>query len=150
MLPKEISTTQQMANIILENYFIEWTNWKCSIIYSLIKRIVKVVKKINPKILINIHVVPWKKVDFGGAIKSIAGQDIEKIAKVVDFISPMCYSHMLKRKPSWINEVVEDIFNQTNQKILPSIQVEKCYLNRDISTNEFREMIREAIKDPLS
>ncbi|MFX0171199.1 MAG: hypothetical protein ACFE9L_04710 [Candidatus Hodarchaeota archaeon] len=40
------------------------------------------------------------------------------------------------------------MYEQTKQKIIPSIQVEKCYLTTEISIKEFSEMITEAVKDP--
>ncbi|MHA2246234.1 MAG: hypothetical protein ACXADY_14815 [Candidatus Hodarchaeales archaeon] len=147
-LPEDIRDKQRIATFVKDNYEIEWTNWKCDVIYSLIKEITEEARKIKPDILINIHVIPWRKDDFGGAIKKIGGQDLKKIAKIVDYISPMCYSHMLKREPIWINSVVKDMYEQTKHKIIPSIQVEKCYLETEISTKEFCEMLTEAVKDP--
>ncbi len=148
ILPEGIMDTHIMAKFILKNYATKWTKWKCDVVYSLIQEITEEVRKIKPKILINVHVVPWRKDDFGGAIKKIAGQDLTEIAKIVDFISPMCYSHMLRRKPSWIHDVVKDMYEQTKDKIVPSIQVEKCYLKAEISKKEFGLMITEAIKTP--
>ncbi|MFX0182097.1 MAG: hypothetical protein ACFE95_03350 [Candidatus Hodarchaeota archaeon] len=146
--PEEVMDNRTKAEFIQNNYEIQWTKWKCSVISSLIKEISKEARKLKPEILINVHVVPWKKNDFDGAIQKIAGQDLKEIANIVDTISPMCYSHMLKRKPSWISSVVKDMYEQTKQKIIPSIQVEKCYLTTEISTKEFGEMIAEAVKDP--
>ncbi|MFX1246892.1 MAG: putative glycoside hydrolase [Promethearchaeota archaeon] len=149
-LPKEITDNQKKAEIIQNNLSNEWTKWKCNIIFSFIKEITEEVKKLKPEILINVHVIPWRKEDFNGAIEKIAGQNLKEIAKIVDMISPMCYSHMLKRQPSWINSVVKDMYEQTKHKIIPSIQVEKCYLKTEISTEEFSDMITEALKDPSS
>lgn len=148
VLPEKILDIKGIADFILNNYAIEWTKWKCTVIYNLIKEITEEARKIKPDILINIHVVPWRQEDFGGAIKKIAAQDIKQIAKTVDFISPMCYSHMLKREPSWISTVVKDMYEQTKHRIIPSIQVEKCYLKTEVSTREFNDMIEMAIKDP--
>jgi hypothetical protein len=55
---------------------------------------------------------------------------------------------MLKRKPSWINSVVKDIYSQTNSKIIPSIQVKEAYLKDKLSTSEFRKSLAEALKVP--
>lgn len=148
--PEEIKDNRRKAEFIQNNYTIEWTKWKCAVISSLIKEITEEARKLKPEILINVHVVPWRKTDFDGAIKKIAGQDLKEMAKIVDSISPMCYSPMLKRKPSWINAVVKDMYERTKHKIIPSIQVEKCYLNTEISTKEFSEMVVEALKDPSS
>lgn len=150
ILPETITNKRKIAKYIQNNYSTIWTNWKCAVIYSLIKEIVEEARKIKPNILINVHVIPWRKDDFDEAIKKIAGQDLKEIAKIVDFISPMCYSHMLKREPSWINTVVKDMYEQTRHMIIPSIQVENRYLSTQVSSREFDEMVTEALKDPSS
>jgi hypothetical protein len=149
-LPKEIMDNRRIAEFIQKNYSIEWTKWKCAVISSFIKEITQEARKLKPNILINVHVLPWKQIDFDGAIEKIAGQNLKEIAKIADIISPMCYSHMLKRNPSWINAVVKNMYELTKQKIVPSIQVEKYYLSTEITTKEFDEMVVEATKVPSS
>jgi len=149
-LPKEIIDNRRIAEFIQKNFSIEWTKWKCAIISSFIKEITQEARKLKHNILINVHVLPWRQIDFDGAIEKITGQDLKEIAKIADIISPMCYSYMLKRKPSWINAVVKNMYELTKQKIVPSIQVEKCYLPTEITTKEFDEMVVEAIKVPSS
>ena len=149
-LPREIMDNRRIVKFIQNNLSIEWTNWKCTVISSFIKEITQEARKLKPDILINVHVLPWRQIDFDGAIEKIAGQDLKEIAKIVDIISPMCYSHMLKRKPTWINAVVKSMYELTKQKIVPSVQVERCYLTSEITTKEFSEMIVEAVKIPSS
>lgn len=147
-IPQRISSVSEKAKWIMGNYTQEWTDWKCRVITGMIKDITEEARKIKPDIIINVHAVPWRENDFGGAIKIIAGQDFVEIAPHTDFLSPMCYSHMLKRKPSWISSVVKDIYGQTNSKIIPSIQVKEAYLNDTLSTREFRSSLEEALKAP--
>lgn len=147
-IPQKISHAAEKAKWIMGNYIQEWTDCKCRVITSMVKDITEEARKIKPDIMINVHAVPWRENDFGGAIKIIAGQDFGEIAPYTDFISPMCYSHMLKRKPPWISSVVKDIYGQTNSKIIPSIQVKEAYLNDTLSTSEFRNSLEEALKAP--
>lgn len=147
-IPQRMSGVSERAKWIIGNHIQEWTNWKCKIITSMVKDLTEEAKKIKPDIIINVHAVPWREDDFGGAIKIIAGQDFAEIAQYTDFLSPMCYSHMLKRKPSWINSVVKDIYSQTNSKIIPSIQVKEAYLKDKLSISEFRKSLAEALKAP--
>ncbi len=147
-IPERISSTREKAEWIIGNHMQEWTDWKCKIITSMVKDITAEVRKVKPDIIINVHAVPWRENDFGGAIKIIAGQNFAEIAQYTDFLSPMCYSHMLKRKPSWINSVVRDIYSQTDSKIIPSIQVKEAYLKDKLSTSEFRKSLAEALKAP--
>jgi hypothetical protein len=55
---------------------------------------------------------------------------------------------MLKRRPSWIREVVEEIFSQTRGRVVPSIQVGQAYIGQTLSVAEFKEALEEALKPP--
>jgi hypothetical protein len=147
-IPESTEGTEQIASWIIKNYADEWTKWKCNTITSMVKEIAEEVRAVKPSIQINLHAVPWRANDYNGAIKNITGQDFTDLAKYVDFISPMCYHHMIKRKPAWIHDVTTDIFEQTNSQILPSIQVSKAYLQDDITDEEFKESIRQSLKTP--
>jgi len=149
-IPEPVHGTEQIAAWIVKNYGYEWTNWKCHTITSMVKEIADVARTLKPSIRINLHAVPWRSDDFGGAVKNITGQDFTDLAKYVDFISPMCYHHMVKREPIWIHDVTVDIFRQTNSQILPSIQVSKAYLRDDITDEEFKESIKQSLKFPSS
>ncbi|MFX0171198.1 MAG: hypothetical protein ACFE9L_04705 [Candidatus Hodarchaeota archaeon] len=56
--PKEVIDNRTKTEFIQNNYEIEWTKWKCTVISSLIKEISEEARKIKPDILINVHVVP--------------------------------------------------------------------------------------------
>src|SRR4030067_1782602 len=86
----------------------EWTEWKCGVITGLARSIADEARAIKPKLRVNIHSVPWRETDFGGAIKVIAGQDLAALAATADMISPMGYWHMLKRKPPLIRGAVAE------------------------------------------
>ena len=107
-------------------------------------------KKVNPGIKVNLHIVPWRQDDFDNAIRRIAGQNLSALAEYADIISPMTYSHMLKREPDWINSVVGEIAPQINCKVIPSIQVNEAYLTQTLSAEEFEQTLIEALKPPSS
>jgi uncharacterized lipoprotein YddW (UPF0748 family) len=147
-LPKNLDGVAAKAKWIQNRHRREWTDWKCEVITGMVRSIVDGAKSINPKLKVNIHTVPWREKDFGGAIKKIAGQDISALSAQADMISPMCYWHMLKRRPSWIREVVEEIFSQTRGRVVPSIQVGQAYIGQTLSVAEFKEALEEALKPP--
>jgi uncharacterized lipoprotein YddW (UPF0748 family) len=149
-LPADTKTEQEIYNWIKQNHFDEWVEWKCGLITNNVKRIVEEVKKIKPDILVNLHAVPWRQNDFNGAIKSVVGQDVKELAKYADYISPMTYSHMVKREPVWINSVVKDMKEISTAKILPSIQVGIAYLKDSLTVPEFDQCLTEALKEPSS
>jgi len=107
-------------------------------------------KQIKPGIKINVHAVPWRQNDFNNAIEIIAGQDFSQISAATDILSPMTYAHMIKREPAWIHSVVQEIADQTECKIVPSIQVNKAYLNEPVTVKEFKQSVIEALKPPSS
>ncbi len=148
--PDNYKSEIEIYNWIKDNHFDKWVKWKNNLITETVKSIVHEVKKIEPNIKVNLHAVPWRQNDFNGAINSVIGQDFKSLAKYVDYISPMTYSHMVKQKPEWINSVVTDIKAVSGSKILPSIQVGIAYLDDTLTVSEFKECLYEALKEPSS
>ncbi|NQT27388.1 hypothetical protein HQ585_18690 [candidate division KSB1 bacterium] len=149
-IPDSLQNESEIAEWLTNNYLQVWTAWKCDLVTSMIKEITVEAKNIKPEIKINVHAVPWRQNDFDNAIKNVAGQDFSQISAAVDILSPMTYAHMVKRKPAWIHSVVQDIANQTECRIVPSIQVNKAYLNEPVTLEEFKQSVIEALKPPSS
>ena len=147
-LPEGLDGPAKAAKWIMDRHGREWTAWKCGVITGLVKSIAAEARSIKPEILVNIHSVPWRKDDFGGAIKVIAGQDLAALGGAADMVSPMCYWHMLKREPPWIHEVVEDVISQSKGRVVPSIQVGNAYISETLSVEEFTQALDEALRPP--
>jgi len=147
-IPSGLSTVSETAAWIMDNHLEDWTEWKCRVITRTVEEITKEIKQSDPGVLVNIHAVPWRETDFGGAIRIVAGQDLAAMHEYADFISPMCYSHMLKRDPPWIHSVVQDMHRQTEGRVIPSIQVSQAYLEEIFPPEEFRMALVEALKYP--
>ncbi len=148
-LPASATTTAEAAaSWIKLHHHQAWVQWKSTLITSMIEEIAREARQLNPDILINVHAVPWRENDFGGALKAVAGQDLSKIAPHADMISPMTYAHMVKRGPAWVHSVVEDMHRQAGGSILPSIQVSKAYLEDSLTVAVFRETLLAAIRPP--
>lgn len=150
VIPEILNEIPEIAEWINKNCLEEWTSWKCKLITDIVRDISKEARQIDPDIKVNLHAVPWRKGDFNNAIKVVAGQNFEDLSKYTDIISPMTYSHMLKRKPEWISSVVADIASQIRCKIIPSIQVNKAYLNTTFEVDEFKQAVKESLKPPSS
>jgi hypothetical protein len=147
-LPKELGGTPAKAKWIQTRHRREWTDWKCGVITGMVRSIVEEARAVKPTVKVNIHSVPWRRGDFDGAIRTIAGQDLPALAAWTDMVSPMCYWHMLKRTPPWIREVVEDVHSQTNGLVIPSIQVGRAYIAEALSPKEFKEALDYALSPP--
>lgn len=147
-IPVNLKSIPATADWIIENHESKWVDWKCDIITSMVKEIVHEVKTVKADILINLHTIPWRKDDFGQAIKKIIGQDHEALTAYVDFLSPMCYFHMVKQSPQWIHAVVKELSDISRSNILPSIQVERAYLEAHVKNDDFRMALEESLKPP--
>ncbi len=66
-IPQKLVSVQEKSVWILENHPDSWAEWKCDNIVSMVRNIVASVKAIQPGIRTNLHAVPWRENDFGGA-----------------------------------------------------------------------------------
>jgi hypothetical protein len=129
------------AAYILSTHEDEWTDFKCSIITEYADLIHTRVKAIDPSLLLNLHMVPWKQEDYGSAIRKIAGQDIVALSRYFDFFQPMTYSTMLKEDIEWIYDMGADAARRvTGTYIIPCIQ----------AADASPENLEKLMKPPLS
>jgi hypothetical protein len=147
-LPAGLLDTASRAKWILADHAADWTEWKCRTIAGMVKTLADEARRIKPSIKINIHTVPWRKDDFGGAGRAVAGQDLVRLAPLVDFISPMVYHHMVRQTPEWVHSVTQDAYDRTRGRVLPSIQVDKAYIEAPYTLEEFKQALAEALKPP--
>jgi len=147
-IPATLESTREKAAWILANHRDRWIDWKCGLIESMTAVTVAELRRRNPRILINLHIVPWRRDDFSGAGLFVAGQEITSLARHADLLSPMCYSHMVKRDPAWIASVVRELARQTDKPIIPSIQVSEAYIPGPLTTAEFGRYLQEALRPP--
>ncbi len=146
--PPDLAGTPDIARWILTNHRREWADWKCGVIARAVKTLAEAARSVKPAIKVNLHAVPWREGDFGGAARAVAGQDLALLAPLVDFISPMCYHHMVRRTPDWVHSVVEEMGRRTGAAVLPSIQVKEAYIPGPETPEEFRQALAEALKPP--
>ncbi len=147
-IPPELNSVRGRAEWIMKNHKPAWISWKCRTITSMVREIASEARRSKPDILLNVHLVPWRENDFDNGIRSIAGQDVTALAQFVDFLSPMCYAHMVKQDPSWISSVVTDIARRANKPVIPSVQVKEAYLTEKLTAGEFSRYLEEVRKQP--
>jgi hypothetical protein len=147
-IPDTCTTTAKKADWITRNHADEWETFRCGLISSMIKELTEKARLADPLIKVNVHIVPWREQDFDRALIRVAAQDLGRIAGYADFISPMCYSQMLKRDADWISDVVADMDKQAHGMVLPSIQVYPEYINQSFSAADFRDCLIAALKPP--
>jgi len=140
---------QRAAAWIEANAADQWVRFKTATITSMAVEIAEAVREIDPEILINLHIVPWRRDDYDGALSRVAGQDTAALSGIANYLSPMAYSFMLERSPSWVASVVDDLGHVADCPVLPSIQVSPVYREGEIYTKaEFEAALRAALEPP--
>ena len=81
-----------------------------------------IVRAAQPDCLVGAFTVPWRRDDWGGALRRIVGQDLAALAQHLDVISPMVYHRMCGQQPPWIAGVCEDARVATGRPVWPIIQ----------------------------
>lgn len=149
-IPDSLEKVSEIADWIINNHNEEFTNWKCDNITSMVKDMVNAVIEVDPEIIINLHAIPWKQDDYDGAIKKNVGQDFKALAEYTDYISPMCYSNLLKREPSWISSITNDIAEYSQKNVIQSIQIKEINTEKEepYSPEDFEKCLKEALKEP--
>jgi hypothetical protein len=148
-IPAGLSRTAEKAKWILANHAAAWAEWKCRRIARTVERLTAAAHEADPRVKINLHLVPWRKNDFSGAVRSVAGQDVTLLAPLADYLSPMAYHHMARQSPAWVHDVVMDVSAQTRgAAILPSIQVAEAYVKEPLDAAEFGAALEQALTPP--
>lgn len=147
-IPDTCTLTTQKSAYILNFHPKKWNDYRCELITSMVKDLADELRGINPDLKIIVHAVPWRDSDFGGANLKVAGQDLKKITPFADYISPMCYSQMLRRDDAWIESVVHEADGKAPGRILPSIQVYPAYIDNPFTIEDFRRCVSAAVKNP--
>jgi len=148
VIPAALATTAEKAAWILASHASEWAEWKCRTIARAVERLAKAAREVRPSIRVNLHAVPWRHDDFGGAVRAVAGQDLPRLAPFLDLISPMCYHHMVRQPPAWVHDVVAEISFRTGAKVLASTQVSEAYVEQALPADEFEAAAAAALEPP--
>ena len=94
-------TTADRAKWILAEKRKEWVEWKCSVVTELVRQAKQVIDEERPGVLLGLAISPWQEGEHQGAIRSLAGQDVVRLAKHADFLVPMTLHAACGRKPDW-------------------------------------------------
>src|SRR5205085_497860 len=113
---------QRFARIIMSERMTEWIEWKCGRITDFVKDVRAIISTMQRPLRLGMFALPWRATDFEGAVRSIAGQDIEQLAPYVDVISPMTYHKLCYQPTAWIEQVIQDFHQRTRKPILPIVQ----------------------------
>jgi hypothetical protein len=147
-IPKQLTETRAKAEWILKKHLPVWAKWKRATITSMVRDIAAAARQEKNTIKLNVHLVPWRQKDFNGAMRTVVSQDITAIGPLVDYLSPMCYAHMVKQTADWTHSVVRDIHRLAANPVIPSIQVKEDYITETLTPGQFSNYLKEALKPP--
>ncbi len=146
VLPATLSSTAQISRWMLEHHAAEFSRFKQATITNVVKTIAARVRDQAPATKLCLHLVPWRQQDYDGAMKTVVGQNVTALGECVDLLTPMTYHFMVRRDPSWIRRVLEDLEEQTPTPLLPSVQVSRTYRGDELPLEEFEEATSIALR----
>jgi hypothetical protein len=150
VVPPALDTVPKRAAWILANHNDAWVKWKTGLITSFVAEAAREVRAIDPAIDVSVHVVPWAESVFNNALIWNAAQDVAALAPHVNYLSPMIYHKLIGRPTEYIRTLTAELAAKTNRKILPSIQTAEIVKEGQVSTDEFKQSLDNALATPSS
>lgn len=94
-------TTASRAAWILETALDAWTDWKCDVTAAFAAWARAVLTEERPGARLGLYSAPWTDTEYGGALRTILGNDLAQLHAIVDVFSPMVYQAKCGRPPEW-------------------------------------------------
>lgn len=117
-----IEETRSLAHTILSERRTEWVEWKCDRIVEFTQEARRLITERELAVRLGIFSLPWRQADLGGALRSVAGQDLVRLAGCVDVFSPMVYHRLCAQDIVWIADVIRDARTWSGRPVLPIVQ----------------------------
>jgi len=114
--------TRAIAQDILAQRPEAWVGFKCERIADFVATVRSEIAARKLTLRLGMFSLPWRRFDYDGAIRSIAGQDLVLLADYVDHFSPMVYHKLCHRRSEWIADVIHDVEDWAPRTVLPIIQ----------------------------
>lgn len=117
-----LEETHTLAQAILAERRAEWVAWKCGRVLDFTHAVRRLIDASGQPLRLGIFCLPWRTSDFDGAIRTVAGQDLGRLAEIVDTFSPMVYHRLCGQNVAWIGEMIADAQVAVGRKTLPIVQ----------------------------
>jgi hypothetical protein len=148
VVPSGLDTTPKKAAWILREHGREWERWKTETITSFVAEASRAVREIDPGIRISVQVVPWGDDVFDRGLVRVAGQDVAAMAPYLDYLSPMIYHKLIGRPVEYVRTLTAELQRKTKRAILPSIQAAQIETEGELSAEEFKTGLEDALAPP--
>jgi hypothetical protein len=123
-----------------------WIAWKCAQIAGFVGQIRSRIKKSGRSLSLGLFAVPWSAADYGGAIRSVIGQDFSILAEHVDVFGVMAYHRLIDRPVDWIGAITREVSRISGKAVLPLVQ--SMDEPEKISGIEFERALHTAVQEP--
>lgn len=117
------------ARLLRSTHRDAWTAWKCDQTVKAIARIRNALAPIKAGLQYSINTLPFFRTDFDNAVEEVFGQDVAKLASVVDIFEVMAYHQILAKPATWPAAVSTDIVKRSGQKAICTLQAQALYLD---------------------
>jgi hypothetical protein len=148
MPPPAKASPRTAAEWLLDRQPETWTRWRAGLVTSWVEGVVREARRIAPGVKINLHLVPWGESEYENGPIRVAGQDVRVLAPLADYVSPMCYAHMLHRDPAWVGRVTRELAARVGVPVLPSIEVKESYRQEPLTDAFFAAALDAALAPP--
>jgi hypothetical protein len=147
-LPAEAASAPSAAEWLFAHQREAWIRWRAELITSWVRNLTREARRIAPHTIVGVHVVPWGPDDYDDGLLRVAGQDVDALAPLVDYLSPMCYAHMLYREPDWVERVARELAGRVAVSVLTSVEVKESYRSEELTDAFFAAALRAALRPP--
>lgn len=95
-------TTAERAAWVLREAPEAWADWKCDLLAGLAAEARRVLDEERPGLRLGLYGAPWRDEDYGGALRRVLGNDLDRLHALVDVFSPMLYQVKCGRPVGWV------------------------------------------------
>ena len=107
-------TTAERAEWVLREAGDVWTEWKCEVVAGFAAQARRILDEERQGAMLGIFSAPWTDDEYGGAMRTILGEDIDRLHAYVDVFSPMVYHVKCGRPASWPGEYTRWLVGRVN------------------------------------
>jgi hypothetical protein len=113
---------------ILDRALDAWVDWRCKVIERFVAEAAALVRAHRPQATIGIFTIPWTgnvetdNTGIADANHRIVGQDLKRLSRHADVISPMVYHRLCGHSPAWVGAVSQWSVAQSGATVWPVIE----------------------------
>ena len=143
-------TTAERAAWILADALEAWTDWKCEVIFDFAREARRTLDEERPGTKLGIYSCPWTDEEYGGGLRRIVAEDIDRLHTVMDVFSPMVYQVKCGRPPEWVGEYTRwlvDRVEALNTRRGRSVEVWPIVEAQGATAAELERVLRGALEN---